>query len=85
MSLNDSFILMGVGGLFIVLGLATVIWGKREENSYFNAMAARRDDLREFVDHWPPRPQAGALKVGGWIAVVLGVIVLLVGVGTWLW
>ncbi len=82
---QDYFILMGVGGLFIILGLATVIWGKREEKGYYNSLSTRPGDLREFLAHWPPRPQPGALKIGGWIAITIGVVMLATGGGFWLW
>jgi hypothetical protein len=77
--IQENIILAGVGGLFIVLGLATVIWGKKEEKSYFNTLSTRRGDTREFMEHWPPRPQPGALKIGGWIAVAIGVVTLITG------
>jgi len=76
---RDCFVLMSVGGLFIIIGLATIIWGKREEKSYYNALAKRPGDTREFTEHWPPRPQPGALKAGGWIAVAIGVAMLITG------
>ena len=82
---GDCFILMGVGGLFIILGLAIVICGKREEKGYFNSLSTRAGDLREFMEHWPHRPQPGALKIGGWIAIVIGLLVLAAGVAFWLW
>ena len=80
---GDCFILMGVGGLFIILGLAAIIWGKREEKGYYNSLSTR-PDLREFVEHWPQRPQPGALKIGGWIAITIGLLVLATGVVLWL-
>jgi len=82
---RDFFILMGIGGLFIILGLATIIWGKREEKGYYNSLSTRADDIREFLEHWPQRPQPGALKIGGWIANTIGVVMLAVGVALWLW
>lgn len=75
---------MGVGGLFIILGLVALIWGKREEKSYYNSLSSRADDLREFLAHWPQRPQPGALKIGGWIAISIGVVMLAVGIAFWL-
>lgn len=81
---QDIFILMGVGALFLVLGLATVIWGKREEKGYYNALSSRPGDTREFMEHWPPRPQPGALKAGGWIAIAIGVVMLITGGVLWL-
>ena len=79
---GDGFILMGVGGGFIVIGLLAIIWGRHEDKSYFDSLTARRD-LREFMAHWPVRPQPGALKMGGWIALAVGLILLAVGVVSW--
>lgn len=76
---QDCFILMGVGGLFIIIGLATIIWGKREEKGYYNALSKRPGDAREFMERWPPRQQPGALKAGGWIAIGIGVVMLITG------
>ena len=74
----DWLIPLGVGGLFILLGLAAILWGRREEKSYDYSLSTRAD-LREFMEHWPPRPQPGSLKVGGWIAVAVGLVVLVLG------
>ncbi len=79
------FILMGVGGLFLILGLVTVLWGEREEKSYYNSISTRPGDTREFLEHWPQRHQPSALKIGGWIAIAIGVVMLVVGVAFWVW
>jgi len=76
---RDCLMLMGVGGLFIIIGLAAIIWGKREEKGYYNALSKRPGDTREFMEHWPPRLQPGALKAGGWIAIAIGVVMLITG------
>jgi len=80
---GESFILMGVGGGFIIIGLAAIIWGRHEDESYFNSLTGRHD-LREFMAHWPERPQPGALRIGGWIAIVIGLLLLAAGVVSWL-
>ena len=79
------FVLIGMGGLFILLGLGAIIWGKSEEKSYYDSLSARRADTREFLEHWPPRPQFGALKIGGWIAIAIGVVMIVMGGAFWLW
>ena len=80
MPLHDWFILMGMGGLFILLGLGAIIWGKTEEKSYYNSLSARRpDDVREFLERQPQHPQPVALKIGGWIAIAVGLLMLGVG------
>ena len=67
-----------VGVVFIVLGLGVLIWGRREEKSYYDSLTTRRD-LREFFAHWPKRPEPGSLKIGGWIAIAVGIIIVIVG------
>jgi len=84
MPYNDFWILMGIGGLFVLLGLAAIIWGKIEEKSYYDSLSSRTD-LREYLEHWPQRPEPGALKVGGWIAIAIGLLMLALGGGRWLW
>ena len=81
---QDYLVLMAVGGVFIILGLAAIIWGKREKKGYYNAISTRPGDTREFTEHWPPRPQPGALKLGGWIAIIIGVLLLVTGGIFWL-
>jgi uncharacterized membrane protein len=83
MASGDWLILICMGGGFIVLGLIGILWGRYEEKKYFEAIAERRD-VREFMSHWPERPQPGALRVGGWISIVLGVLLLVVGLILWL-
>jgi len=79
MLIRDSLILIGVGGLFLVIGILMYTWGKREEDSYYREVAKRPGDTREFMEHWPPRPQPGALKIGGVIAIALGGVLLVAG------
>lgn len=81
---HDWLVLMGMGGSFILLGLAAIIWGRHEEKSYYNSLSGRTDE-REFLEHWPPRPQLGALKIGGRIAIAIGLFMLAIGGGLRLW
>ena len=67
-----------VGGAIFLLGLIFAIWGHREETNYYDSMASRAD-LREFFSRWPPRVEPGALKVGGWIGIIVGIVT--VGLG----
>ena len=72
------FVPIVIGVVFIVLGLGVVIWGKREEKSYYDSLTTRTD-LREFFEHWPRRPEPGSLKIGGWIAVAVGLVMVIIG------
>ena len=67
-----------LGVVFITLGIGAIFWGKREEKSYYDSLTTRTD-LREYFDHWPMRPQPGALKIGGWIALAVGLIMMIIG------
>ena len=80
----DCYILMGMGGLFVILGIASIFWGKGEERSYYNALSTR-SDMKEFLEHEPERPEPGALKIGGWIAVAIGLLMVVMGGAFWLW
>jgi len=76
---QDWSILMVMGGVFALLGLLAVFWGRREEKEYFDSLTGRTD-AREYLEHWPERPQPGALRVGGFIAIALGLVLLALGV-----
>jgi len=81
---RDLLILIGMGGLFVILGIASIFWGKGEEKSYYDALSTRHD-AREFLEHEPERPEPGALKIGGWIAIAIGLLMLVMGGVFWLW
>ena len=81
---NDLIILMIIGGVFILLGLGALFWGKNEEKHYFETISSRQD-TREFLEGWPRRPQFGSLQTGGWIAITIGIIMLIVGGSFTIW
>jgi len=80
----DWIILMVVGGVFILLGLGAIIWDRAEKKSYYDAISAHRD-VREYLVHQPERPELGALGIGGWIAIAIGVVMLAMGGVFWCW
>jgi hypothetical protein len=73
-----------MGVLFILLSIIAFIRGKREEKSYYNSISTR-PDVREFLEHKPERPEPGALKIGGWIAMAVGLLMVVMGVAFLLW
>jgi uncharacterized membrane protein YczE len=68
-----------IGVFIFLLGIGFVIWGHREEDRYYESLTTRFD-LREFLSHWPPRPEPGALKTGGWIAIIVGIATAGIGI-----
>ncbi len=84
MAESDLFWLVGMGGLFVLLGIVAFFLGRREEKSYYSSLTTR-SDAREFLEHWPRRPQFGSLMIGGWIAIAVGVLMIVVGGAFYLW
>ena len=84
MAYPDYLILVGMGGLFIIIGLLILFLGRGEEKGYYDSIAAR-PDVREFLEHRPTRPQPQALKIGGRMAVIVGLLMVAIGGGFWLW
>ena len=80
---DNVLALFGIALLFFVIGAGAFIWDRKEKNSYYNSITSR-PDMREFFNHWPPRAEFGALKIGGWISVVIGIIMLIIGGVFWL-
>ena len=81
---NARVTLMVMGAVFILAGFGAIKWGRSEEKVYYDSITGRPDS-REFLEHWPPRPQFGALKIGGRIAIILGGLMVLAGGALWLW
>ena len=81
---RDCFIMMGMGGLFIILGIGAILWGKGEEKGYYNSISTHMD-VREYLEHSPQRPALKALKIGGWIAISVGLFMIVMGGTLLLW
>ncbi len=84
MSQHDLLVLMGTGGLFILLGLAMIIWGGSGEKRYYDSLSTRTD-AREFLERWPHHPQFESLKIGGRIAIAIGLLMIIMGGAPLLW
>lgn len=76
------FVLIIVGMVFLLLGIGALLWGMREEKRIFEALS-RKPDLREFSLRHVESPQPGALKIGGWIALAVGVLMVVAGIIFW--
>jgi hypothetical protein len=81
MSHHDLYIMLIIGGIFIVLGILGFIWSKVEESSWFNTIT-ERIDVREFLDR---SQESNALRIGGRICIAVGIVLLLVTTGFFIW
>ncbi len=72
------FVFLGLSGFFILAGVVAVILGKIEERNYYASITSR-PDLREFIERTPEQPEPGAVRVGGWIAIAIGLVIIGVG------
>jgi len=70
--------MMGLGGFFLLLAVIAFLWSRSEERVINNALSKRRD-LREFITRWPPSIEPGALRVGGWILIAIGIVLIILG------
>ena len=60
-----------------------MLWGKREEKDYYQSISSHID-VREYMQHTPERPEPGGLKIGGIIAIIIGLFILILGGAFWL-
>lgn len=80
----ESFVLMVMGGVFAGVGIGVLFWGKREERRDSDALAARTD-MKEFLEYSPEHSRSWALRMGGWISIIVGSVMLGIGGGLRLW
>ena len=84
MEQSEEIMLLILGGIFVIIGLALILGGRQEEKGYYDSLSGR-NDVREFVSHEPERAEPGSLKVGGWISLAIGLVVMAIGGGFLLW
>ena len=80
--LNDWLTTMILGGVFVLLGLGGVLWGKKEASEDYQSITARADvhtDTRKFLEDWESNSGSGALKMGGLLAIIVGLFLLVLG------
>ncbi len=77
-------IALGLGALFLVLGIALIFGGRKEEKGYYDGIVGH-EDVREFMAHDPERAEPGALKVGGWISLATGLVIMVLSGAMLIW
>jgi nitrogen fixation-related uncharacterized protein len=84
MSVHDLTIMVVVGGIFLILGIIGFIWSRIEEGGYYDTIS-EHIDVREFLDRSPGRIEPEALIIGGKLCMAVGIVILLVSLGFYLW
>lgn len=78
----DWLMPLAMGGLFVVLGIALVVRGNSGEKGHQDLSAGM--DVKEYLGQ-EVQPKFESLKVGGWIAIAVGLLMLAMGGAFWLW
>jgi hypothetical protein len=76
--MDQSSMVMIVGGAFIFVGLVLFVMDRRESAAYRDRLMSKHD-MVEFMTNWPPRWWLKALELGGVISVAVGVVLLGLG------
>ncbi len=83
MESNQLIIMIIIGVIFLILGVISLFWGKKEAGDYYRSMQ-EHVDVREYIEHKPDRPEPGSLGTGGKICFAVGAVVLLVALGVYI-
>jgi len=78
MSDLDSYIMIGIGGFFLLLSLLAFLFAGSEQRGINNALS-HRADLREFGAGGPLSMGPEAIRIGGRLLFTVGLVILIVG------
>ena len=76
--------MLGMGVLFILLGVAFILWDKKEKKAYYNSILLTQKDVKEYMTHEPERPWLNAWRIGGRISLLIGIMLAIAGGILWL-
>jgi hypothetical protein len=69
-----------IGGAFVILGFIAFLWSRREEGAWYTSIS-KKTDVREFLERNPGRQEPNALRTGGKICIAVGIVILLIALG----
>ena len=84
MFFTDYGAMMIIGCVFLIIGLSVLFLGRREDKEYTDTISSHVD-VRKYLEHTTDTNQSWGLKVGGVIALVIGLVLLVMGLIFWLW
>jgi hypothetical protein len=83
MSVASYQIVLGMGGFFVLLGIIFMLGNRREKKKYYNSILLTRRDIKETITHEHERFWLQAWQVGGWISLIVGIVLLIIGGVLW--
>ena len=83
MALATCQAILGLGIFFILFGVASMLFSRREEKKYYDSMLAQRD-VKELITREPEQPWLRGWQIGGKISLILGVPLAITGGVLWL-
>ena len=78
MSLASCQAILGMGGFFILLGVAFILWNRKEKKRYYNSILTQKD-IKEAITHEPKHPWLRAWQIGGRISLIIGIMLVIAG------
>jgi hypothetical protein len=72
-------IILGMGGFFVLLGIIFILGNRREKKKYYNGILLTQRDIKETITHEHERFWLQAWQIGGWISLVVGIVLLIIG------
>jgi hypothetical protein len=84
MSLASCQAILGMGVFFILLGVAFILWNRKEKKRYYNSILLTQRDVKEFMTHEPERSWLSAWQIGGRISLIIGITLVIAGGVLWL-
>jgi 3-deoxy-D-manno-octulosonic-acid transferase len=76
-------VVLGLGAFFILLGIVFILWNRREKNKYYNSILLTRRDIQETITREHERFWLHAWRIGGWISLIVGMVLLIMGGILW--
>ena len=76
-------VILGLGGFFVLLGILFILWNRREKNRYYNSILLTKRDIQETITREHERFWLHAWRIGGWISLVVGIVLLIIGGILW--
>jgi len=83
MSLASYQAILAMGGFFVLLGIISMLWNKREKRRYYNSILLTQRDIKETITHEHERFWLHAWQIGGRISLIIGIMLLIAGGVLW--